>query len=82
MCSVLKKRHSKDLQVRHKEAGNLENLNQITEFDGHDCSYTTLSKDVKQECFSTKWGPVKFNKDSHPLSIMVGNSFKLNMILT
>lgn len=43
-------------------------------FYGHNCSYTKLKEEVKQKSFSTEWGPVRFTKENHPLSIMVRNS--------
>lgn len=58
--TALKKKHStKDLEY--------------LEDSGHDCSYDALDAldtDPKKG-FTTKWGPVKFTKENHPLSIMV-----------
>ena len=43
----------------------------LPEFAGHDCSYEALHV-VEPKHFSTKWGPTGFQKETHPLSIMVG----------
>lgn len=51
---------------KHVKSDDLE----LPDFIDHDCSYEALSN-VRQEKFSTKWGPVGFNNRTHPLSIMV-----------
>ena len=45
---------------------------EIPDFPGHDCSYKALNG-IKRDSFSTKWGPVGFSKNRHPLAIMVRN---------
>ena len=34
------------------------------------CGYMEV-RQAKRECFTTRWGPVKFSKENHPLWIMV-----------
>ena len=43
----------------------------IPTFKGHDCSYEKLVEIEPPTRFSTKWGPVKFSRSNHPLSVMV-----------
>lgn len=57
-----------ELRKKQYKADDLE----FPEFKGHSCSYQALSN-VKQKNFSTKWGPVGFTNNNHPLSIMVWN---------